>query len=56
MLAEANRDKHINFIVDERGYTDPDEDPSTDPLNSSDSNTEEVNKKKKTDNSRKKSD
>jgi len=50
--AEANRDKHINFIAEERGERDPGKEPSTGPLNASDSNTEEVNKK--TDNPRKK--
>ncbi len=52
--AEANRDKHINFIAEERGEIDPGEEPSTGPLNTSDSSQEEVNKKKKNDNPEKK--
>jgi hypothetical protein len=31
--AEANRDKHINFVALERGETDPAEEPPTGKLN-----------------------
>ncbi|HEV8285485.1 MAG TPA: hypothetical protein VGQ09_14315 [Chitinophagaceae bacterium] len=30
--SEANRDKHINFVAEERGEIDPAEEPSTGPL------------------------
>ena len=55
--AEANRDKHINFIAEERSEIDPREEPSTGPLASETNNTDDpdstrINKEKKTKNTR----
>jgi hypothetical protein len=43
--AEANRDKHINFVAEERSEIDPAEEPSTGPL-SGDVVNREANRKK----------
>jgi hypothetical protein len=51
---EANRDKHINFVAEERSEMDPAEESSTGPLSGDmvdkDTNRKKENKKRKKNN------
>jgi len=44
--AEANRDKHINFVAEERNERDPSEEPSTGALSSETVGRHKVKQKK----------
>jgi len=44
--AEANRDKHINFIAEEANETDPANEPSTGPLADDTIDEEKISKEK----------